>query len=186
MQQKDLAAECTEGRVGLARVVLAEVGFGAGGGGGGVVQVVVEGVLKGHAVCAEGPALLLEAHDDGLTGVVVEEVEEGEEDFRVGVARVHGGVVDLYGVVDEAAPDVEVAHAGVQLGREVVVLALEDLIGEVVGEGVVSARDGEGGEVGLIRDGLHPFGVVGLVDVEGVVGFIAAVAVVLGLDEAGG
>lgn len=58
----------------------------------------------------------LETHEDCLAGVVVEEGEECGEYVGEGTSGVGVLVVDLEGVVDDSASDVEVAQTGFKLG----------------------------------------------------------------------
>ena len=142
------------------------------------VEVVVEGLFEGAGLrVAERPSLLLQSHYEGFRRVLVEEGEHVEEDVGESEARVATGVVDAQLIVVQPSTNVKVANASVELGREVEALALEALVvGHVVGHGVVSAGDAEGGEVDAVRQVGHPARVGGVVGVEAEAAVVAMVA----------
>lgn len=177
LQDVHLGAQRPERGDGRGKVVLVEVLGGPGRGDGRREVVVEEGVLKGDCVvAANGAALLLEAHDDGLGRVGVEEGKDVQQDLLVAEARVAVGVVDVQRVVAQPRADVEVAQPALQLHAQVPVLALQLLVANVVRHGVVRAGDAEARQVHVVGDRGHPRGMQLVGGVEAVHGLVAAIA----------
>lgn len=177
LHEEDLGAQLAHRRQRRLAVVEGEVPRGAAGRQRRRVAVVVEGVLEGDGVVvADGRALLLEAHDDGLGRVRLEKVKHGQQHVGVAEPRVAVGVVDVQLVVAQAGADVKVAQAGVELRADVPLLALELLAANRVRHGVVRAGDAEAREVDVVAHRRHPRRVVRLVGVEAEDAVVAAVA----------
>ena len=145
------------------------------------MQVPVERLLERDGIAvAERPPLLLEPHHQRLRRVLVQKSKHVQQHVLEVEPREPVGVVDPQRVVLQPRAHVKVPQPGVELRREVEILALQALrVGEhvdAVGHGVVGARDGERRQRRGVGDGLHPPRVEGEVGVERVRREEAAVA----------
>ncbi|KAI6752241.1 hypothetical protein HG531_006937 [Fusarium graminearum] len=124
-------------------------------------RVFVEGILKRQGVVvSNATTFLLEAHNNSLGWIPVQEIIHVADDILKAESSVAVGMVDVQLIVAHTSADVKVAKTRFQLHCQVPVLALQDLCFYIVGHGIVRSWYAEAREIHIIGDLSHPSWVV--------------------------
>jgi hypothetical protein len=98
-------------------------------------------------------------------------------------ASVAPGVVNVQFILAQTGPNIEVANAGVKLGRQIPILAFKEFVANFVSHSIVRTGYAEAREWHLVGDGSHPCWVVGVVGIEAEGAQVAMIT--RAVDEAG-